>query len=163
MDPAKYNTPPTEATAWGWELGLAWEDVALRKAFLRRLGFPGAVELQKGLVRHGIHMTPDAVDIPGRRIYEAKLTRFSSRESIDSAKLWHWRVQAQAYLHALDLNTAVFPVMHLAGDYGANREFTVAVWEVEFTNTELRKNWQMILNAKEDMEGKADVEEKDKG
>jgi hypothetical protein len=162
-DPKRYSGPADgefdEATLLRFELGLAWEEVALSQAYLRRVSgvslgiHPKELLTQQGITRDGISMTPDAVHMLGgvpQRILEAKWTRISAANSLSGPRFRHWRWQAASYCRAYGVHEAIFLVVFLDGDYRP-RVLKPTAWRMVWTPEELNANWRMILNARGDL------------
>lgn len=158
QDPKRYGGAPTDAARWGWELGFAWEDVALGRALLPRvahrfLGDRGMRRLDRQCVRErdGIRGTVDAVDARARCIYECKLTDLSDAPITDSRfRAYHW--QGMGYAHLWGYERVIYLICHVRGDYREERGRIVRAWDVQYSAREIEKNWRMLLNAKADME-----------
>lgn len=175
MDPKRYGSDITDDTRVLWEMGLAWEDIALSRAFWRRIlkrKFPKHSFRQVQMEKDGIWGTtdmlslsgerpPDMVDskgrvntydiIPRRLITESKLTQISMvNDPAESIKFWSWRVQMMAYCHMWGARDALLPVCFLNGDYRPRR-IVPRAWSVKFEQSELVENWGMLLQARDEI------------
>ena len=109
---------------------------------------PGEVE------RDGILMSPDAVWVcEGDEFEEWKCTQKSSEKTPLDYTTWVWQMKAYAY--TLGLRKARLRILHLRGGYGkgAGRckdNMCYKTWLLEFTESELQENWDMVMiHAKE--------------
>jgi len=159
MDPKKYGSDASDDVRVLWEMGLAWEEIALSRAFWERImrrTYPECSFVQVQAQQDGLWGTCDMISLgdkgPMSRavITESKLTQISAANEIDSIKFWSWHVQMKAYCHMWGARKAVIPVCFLFGDYRPKRILPRA-WDVEFTKIELVENWDMILQARDEI------------
>jgi hypothetical protein len=144
-------------------LGLAWEEW-ISERIPETAGWPGT------LVLDGIHGSPDGMrmqidddklpilGIKQLAIDEIKLTWTSAARPV--ADRWMWLAQTKAYCwmteqaHTIPCRTARWYPYYVNGDYGKSGEWergpVFAPVELEFTEDELRRNWQMIVAHKQD-------------
>ena len=135
-----------------WTLGLAWETII---AWAWSQVFP----LQPDRIIHlgefeldGIIMTPDRLDIVDNCVIETKCT-FKSAAKWPISEQWLWRVQGMAYCHALGMTMCRYYVLHvkdILGMYGGP-PIPPKVWEVEWTQGELERNWNMVTAHRDNM------------
>lgn len=92
--------------------------------------------------------TPDALDTEDWMIEEWKATWMSCRQPITDPKFWHYWVQVMAYCYMVGTTRARLRVLFVNGDYSHGDESGPRLlgWEVEFTEQELKENWDMLLN-----------------
>lgn len=159
MDPKTYFENPDAEIAGDsryilWELGLGWEDIALSRAFWERIlrrTYPSMSYKQVQAKKDGIWGTCDMVSLGKRTlITESKLTRISMKNDILSVRFWSWRVQMMAYCEMWDARHAILPVCFLNGDYKPPR-IVPRAWSFEFDKQELRDNWAMLMQAKQEI------------
>lgn len=154
MDPKKYGSDPNDDVRVLWEMGLAWEEIALSRAFWERImrrTYPDASFTQVQAQKDNIWGTCDMIALGDETVVtESKLTQISAINEIDSIKFWSWHVQMKAYCHMWGARRAVIPVCFLFGDYRPKRILPRA-WDVTFTKTELAENWNMILQARDEI------------
>lgn len=122
-------------------LGLAWEEwIAKRhKAMLYQ---PGEVTVD------GIHMTPDGLSLlnDGTAIInEFKTTRKSMKREDALDEEWLWLSQTKSYCSAYKTNVAWWHILWLNGDYKDNGVTAYRIYQFEFTNLEVKENWEMIV------------------
>jgi len=134
-----------------FEKGFIWERL-LSSAFGERSAVrPSEVE------KDGIVGSPDGINrvrlIDGggivygngeRVLEEYKCTTYSSTK--DPGQNERWIMQVKAYCYMLGLQTCLFRILYLLGDYRENRYPIYKVWLLDFTELELRENWDMIIN-----------------
>lgn len=60
-------------------------------------------------------------------------------------------MQVLGYLHLYGWERAIMPVFYLRGDYREQRR-AVRLYEIHASRMDKLKNWQIVLNAKADME-----------
>ena len=86
-------------------------------------------------------------DLP-YKITEIKCTYMSSAEDPLGPKFW--RIRAQLMAQCLGWRTLVgqIAILHINGDYRGNRVPKFNVWELEFTQQELRENWALLKSYK---------------
>ncbi len=127
------------------EVGFLWEDVisaALGSRMAARLG---------EVVVDGIAMSPDGFshdEVLARPVVEEyKCTwRSSKRDPTDN---WDWMAQVKSYCHGLGVTDTVFRILYLVGDWkGGGPVYRVC--RVQFTEGEIRDNWEMVLANRDD-------------
>ena len=154
MDPKRYSRTPADATRILWELGLGWEDIALSRAFWERVlrrTYPSISLKQVQAEKDGVWGTCDMISLGKRTtITESKLTQISMDNDISGMKFWSWRVQMMAYCEMWDARHAILPVCFLNGDYKPRR-IVPRAWSFEFDKQELRDNWAMLMQAKQEI------------
>lgn len=137
----RFTRRPTPAGG-EWDLELAGE---LGFMFERQMEAeidavrPGEVELD------GISMSPDGIEeIDGdTRLVEYKVTWRSIKK--DPTETPKWLMQTKAYCHALGLDTAVFHILYLCGNWKPPSPIyrQYIIW---YTQQELQENWDMLVN-----------------
>lgn len=154
IDPGKYDSIASDEVRLLWELGLAWEDMALSKAFWRRIlkrTYPKARFKQMQAQCDDIWGTCDMLSLGSKRlITESKLTQLSMGHDITGMKFWSWRVQMMAYCHMWGAKNALLPVCFLNADYKPKR-IALRAWDVIFTKSEIAENWSMMLGARDEI------------
>lgn len=164
IDPKKYGKPEEADTRILWELGLAWEVVALSRAFWKRIlkrTFPKISFKQVQLLCDGIWGTCDMISLDAENpfgfgpdvdvITESKLTRYSmAHHPQHSINFWGWRVQIMAYCYMWGIRHALLPVCFLNGDYKP-KQIVPRAWAIKFKQSELVENWNMILQARDEI------------
>jgi len=154
LDPDKYNSIANDDVRLLWEMGLAWEDIALSRAFWKRIlkrTFPKSSFRQMQAQCDDIWGTCDMLSLGSKRIItESKLTQLSMSHDIAGVKFWSWRVQMMSYCHMWDARDALLPVMFLNGDYKPKRMVPRA-WDVNFKRSEIAENWTMMLQARDEI------------
>lgn len=130
--------------------GFLWEDV-LSEVLAKQWGWR-----QREAMLDGIHMTLDGVDVKDRCVLEAKASKISSRNRIDSNRFWLWGVRTKGYCKAIGVRRAKLVILHLNSGYeNAGGKFgttKVAGWLLEWTQREIDENWAMVLRVKKEME-----------
>jgi len=103
MDPKKYGSDASDDVRVLWEMGLAWEEIALSRAFWERImrrTYPNASFTQVQAQKDNIWGTCDMIALGDETVVtESKLTQISAINEIDSIKFWSWHVQMKAYCH----------------------------------------------------------------
>lgn len=140
-------------------IGLAWEE-----------WYIGKVLSQEGVTKHpgemyvdGVYMTPDGesldVIITERgeenvlRIHEVKAT-YKSTNTVGSTaealqKQWMWMAQLMGYCHAAKTRHAKLHVLFVDGNYRMPMKPKLTVFEIEFTDKDIKDNWTLIQEGKE--------------
>lgn len=161
QDPKTYGGEVDDAARLRFELGFAWEMVALKQAFLQRV--VGWADVQAEWLRfqsvckrplqsgESVTGTADATDEINKIIYETKLTRISSANDLSSMRFRHWHWQTMAYCHMRGWLKSRFVVCHLDGDWRQNRDIQLVAYDVQYSRVETARNWRMLVNAIEDM------------
>jgi hypothetical protein len=125
-------------TSMGW----AWEELIrdyLRKVYDR--GRDPTRWIRGGpLVRDGIHMNPDWLDLEDECVDEFKATWLS----MDRGLPWSWRTQVSSYCGALNVRRGRIWGYFVNGNYKPMKPRPRA-WMLEFNERELHENWNMIL------------------
>ena len=155
LDPHRYGGIADDAVRLLWEMGLAWEDIALSRSFWRRIlkrTYPTAHFKQMQAQCDGIWGTCDMLSMEGSKtlITESKLTQISMVNEIDGMKFWSWRVQMMAYCHMWGTRRALLPVCFLNADYRPKR-IALRAWDVRFKKSEIASNWSMMLQARDEI------------
>lgn len=154
VDAEKYSGIANDDVRLLWEMGLAWEDIALSRAFWKRIlkrTFPKSSFRQMQAQCDDIWGTCDMLSLGSKRlITESKLTQLSMSHDIAGVKFWSWRVQMMAYCHMWDATNAILPVLFLNGDYKPKRMVPRA-WDIEFKPSEIAENWTMMLQARDEI------------
>lgn len=162
IDPKKYGKPEAPDTRLLWELGLAWEAIALSRSFWKRIlrrTFPEMSFRQVQVQLDGIWGTCDMVSLAARTlrpepvdlITESKLTRYSMiHHPKTSINFWGWRVQMMSYCTMWGTKHALLPVLFLNGDYKP-KEMVPRAWDITFKQSELDENWDMMLGARDEI------------
>ncbi len=123
-------------------LGFLWERV-LKFVFLKAQYEAGELISVGELEQDGIYLTPDVMDIENWVHHENKFTFKSMRNDPHEYYRYWWQIKAGCY--ALKTNRARLQVLFIMGDYrGSGPRWKC--WEAEFTDRELRENWQSILS-----------------
>jgi hypothetical protein len=130
-----------------WNTGLLWEEVlstAYRDHMIIRVG---------EVVKDGIIMTPDGLNIDTYELEEYKATWKSSKNKPWDNNKWMWQVKA--YCLALDTLVCVMRVLYVVGDYkGSGPQYVCC--RLQFTELELAENWQMLVNHSREMRRRDD-------
>lgn len=100
----------------------------------------------------GILMTPDYADLDftGDGSYEMgveewKVTWRSDKHAEDLERNhWKWLVQIKAYCWGLACTRARLRALYLVGNWRDRIVPTPKCWELQFTQRELRDNWEML-------------------
>lgn len=61
--------------------------------------------------------------------------------------VWRWKVQTMGYLYGLELDVAVYRILHLMGDYAGSGPVYRVVrleYDLEDDKNDLRLNWKML-------------------
>lgn len=107
----------------------------------------------------GIYMSPDGVNLTESCGEEYKCTWMSSRPAkghqtvytdeygMPNDKYLHWFIQMKGYAKHLDTDTFLLRVLHINGDYPANRQYTPTFMthRVRFSQVEIEDNWRMLM------------------
>lgn len=125
-------------------IGLAWE-VHLEKMLV--LGGHLVARPPECRSPEGIYYSPDLLVVNGEdRIGEIKVTWQSSRTDLNDPKFDKYLVQNKFYCYHEQMNLARFYILYMRGDY-RNRSWPVfKIWDVVYTDRELRENNTMLLN-----------------
>lgn len=155
LDPKKYSKGEDTDTRLLWELGLAWEDIALSRSFWTRIlkrTYPKASFKQVQCSLDDIWGTCDMITLGDRTlITESKLTRYSMvHHPKTSMNFWSWRVQMMAYCKMWGGTDALLPVCFLNGDYRP-KIITARAWDITFEQDEIEDNWSMMLQARDEI------------
>lgn len=131
------------------QLGCALEHAISARYALQ---FPNQY-LQIGEIeKDGIHGTPDLVCIYSTlSIHEIKLTWMSTKGGPGSEKFWKYEVQLMAYCYMLSTLIGYLHVCYVMGNYKYNPDdpgsgVIYRVWRYNFTMSELKSNWRMLLD-----------------
>ena len=152
VEPERFKDRTGEEMPWAlMEMGFVWEEVLslglisrYRKSKETIIYQPGEVMLM--MDNTPCYMTPDGYHIEDDCIEEYKFTKSSARREIDEPFFAHWIMQTMAYCKAMDCTVSRFRVMFVNGDYRESRNPIVRVWNVTFTERELKENWEMLTN-----------------
>lgn len=140
---------PWEKFMAGW----AWEEV-----IGRAMAQVDATVIQQfgELSEDGIIGTPDAWNQDRDCIEEYKCTWVSARHDIGSDKFAHWLMQGKAYLWMASMDTIVYRVFFVNGDYqylkrGNSRKThppgpMTKAWVITYEPHELKQNWDMLVS-----------------
>src|SRR5438132_1750605 len=135
-------------------IGLAWEEWYGR-TLDGNMGVsyhPGECEID------GVYMTPDgeSVDIirhhPVRKgiavrfVHEFKATYKSTKTVGNLESQWMWLAQTKAYCKGLNTRFAYVHVLFLCGDYKYPIQPQLKCWRVEYTQTEIDDNWELLTD-----------------
>ena len=111
----------------------------------------------------GIIGTPDLYDTQDNAIEEIKLTWMSSRHDAASSRLKHYWQQLRAYCHMFGTNLGRLHIVHVNGAYAwlsrgstnpsksTNDDPQYRCWQQTFTDTDLIRNWSILLKHGERM------------
>lgn len=142
----------------------------LRKTFFERMGVEGVIEEGRVLRMKLGKMSEDLTDlfeakqIQGEkdgiigtvdglledRIVEKKFTYLSSNKNIKEQV--YWIEQVKAYCYIFGKNTVQFRIIHLLGNYKRPFKPEIRVWNVYFTDDEIKDFWNEILFRKKYVE-----------
>lgn len=114
--------------------------------------YPGLYIQPGEITLDGIHITADLMNlVPDDRypdlpykITEIKCTYMSSAEDPMGPKFWRIRSQLMAQCLAWKTTVGQIAILHLNGDCRGKRRPQFLVWELEFTQQELRENWALL-------------------
>ena len=139
---------PEEELGNAGQIGRIWEHVLARE--LANAGLGGANVVRPGEITcEGIIGSPDGVDCDDPAIVEYKATWKSSRKPIFEIAPWYkWQVLAYAYM--LGITRARLYILYVNGNYAPLMP-QVRAWEYQFSDGEVRENWNMIKRNAEDM------------
>lgn len=122
--------------------GFLWERL-LKFVILKQRYDSGALIPVGEHFEDGIYLTPDGMDIEDWVHEEWKATYKSLRHDPHEYYRYWWQIKAGCYV--LGTNKARLRVWFINGDYrGSGPQW--GSWDAEFTDRELRENWQAILN-----------------
>lgn len=135
-----------------WTIGLAWEHVLSWGWSQVFPDHPERIVHLGEFEQDGIIMTPDRVDSVWPGVVEMKAT-FKRADKWPIQEQWLWLVQGKAYCHVLGLEQCRWYVLHIMDAMGMYTGEIIApkVWEVRFTHGELVRNWEMILQHRDNM------------
>jgi hypothetical protein len=123
-------------------LGFLWERVL--KYVLQKARYEAEDLIPVGEMEcDGIYLTPDAMDVAKWEHHENKCTFKSMRNDPAEYYRYWWQVKAGCYV--LETNVAVLNVLFIMGDYKGSGPRWKS-WRAEFTDRELKENWQAILS-----------------
>jgi hypothetical protein len=140
------------------EVGFLWEDLLSYVFGMKYAVRIGEVELD------GIVGSPDGLssnDPLGKELLvneEYKATWRSIKKK--PTDIWYWETQFKSYCHMLGVTVTVARVLYLMGDYKGSGPL-YKVFRMEFTPFELRENWKMILDHRDEMLEKGFMDLKD--
>jgi hypothetical protein len=132
---------------WAWEevIGRAMADVQ-DTSIIQQFG-----ELEED----NIFGTPDAWNQAQDCIEEYKCTWVSARHDIGSDKFSHWLMQGKAYLWMSSMDTIIYRVFFVNGDYsylqkGNTRQShpvgpQTKAWVITYEPEELKRNWDILV------------------
>jgi len=146
LDPKRYGKPGAPRDPAGtlrMAVGVAWE-----RYLEERLAASGsdAQRPAEQMTSDGVAYSPDLLLEGGAVVGEIKATWLSSRTDPHHPKFGKWLTQAAAYCRAQGVARCRFYVLHLNGNYSDNRNPTLNVWDIEFTQQELEDNWASLHN-----------------
>lgn len=143
---------PIKATDWDLMIaatvGFIWEDVLSMMLGNRYAARIGEIELD------GVVGSPDGLsDNDPWGVYpvineEYKATWKSM--NFPPEKNWYWMTQFKSYCHMLGVKVTLLRVLYIMGDYkGSGPRYRV--FRIEFTDEELKANWDLILQHRDEM------------
>jgi hypothetical protein len=145
--PAKYGDKQSDPDLL-FALGLAWEQY-LEKALIAN----GVLCIRPGELigeweGKEVKYSPDLLICNGEdRLGEIKLTWMSSRTCKPGHKNFEkYLSQGRIYAYFTGIHKVRYFVLHVVGDWAANRMPQMHVWDVEFTKQELRQEMRMLMN-----------------
>ena len=141
-----------ESLALYTSMGWAWESI-IRDALVRvwTSGYRTPRWVDPGeLYRDGIVGSPDWFDTEDCVLEEFKCTYRSSNRPIET-DWWHWMVQMKAYCWMLGVDTIRLRVFFVCGNYKPMKP-QIKMWELTFSERELRDNFTMLKNNAQAME-----------
>lgn len=133
-------------------IGLAWEEWYINQVLTPLMGVldhPGENEVD------GVYMTHDGESVsailsdkdrPHLTIHEVKATYKSTRTVGDLTSQWMWITQVMAYCKARRTRFAMVHVLFLCGDYKYPIRPIMRVWQIEFTQEEIDRNWDLLVD-----------------
>lgn len=131
--------------------GLNWEKIAAGWAWEEVLG-DGFCKLNQDVIQQfgeleldGISGTPDGYNPNENALEEYKATWASARRDITDDLFYHWLLQTQAYLKMAGLDTVIFRVFFVCGDYTHPFAPCWRSWRLTFEQSELDANWSVLL------------------
>lgn len=114
------------------------EFAAMPSGRIVKVGTPGA-----------IIFSPDYLIFNGvMRLGEFKCTWMSIRHGIQDKRFDKWFCQIKSYCYPLKIRWARLYVLFVNGDYSyrpPNGGAQIRAWDLEFTERELRDNWDMLM------------------
>lgn len=149
--PKRFSRDDADMPWEKFELGFTWEAILAQTLAARfREGRSDIVVHPGEIYADGIYMTPDAVDFKTYTLEEYKCSWARSTREITDDLFWHWIVQAKAYCYGmqqcgLPFTKSILRVLFINGDYREHRNAVVRVWELEFTQLEIKENWEMLV------------------
>jgi len=135
-----------------WSMGLAWEHILSWGWSQVFPDHPERIVHLGEFEKDGIVLTPDRVDTMWPGIIEMKAT-WKSAKKWPITEQWYWLSQGKAYCYALGFDQCRYYVLHLMdvmGMYGGD-PIPPKVWEVSWTQGELQRNWDMILQHRDNL------------
>lgn len=140
------------------EVGFLWEDVLSRAFADRYAARIGEVEMD-GIVGSPDGLSPN--DPLGKEALvneEYKATWRSTNKT--PTDIWYWETQFKSYCYMLGVTVTVVRVLYLMGNYkGSGPQYKV--FRMEFTPFDLRENWKMIVEHRDEMLDKGYMDLKD--
>lgn len=122
------------------ETGFLFEE-ALEVAFRQRTG----TDYRVGeIIKDGVIMSPDGVNVAAWELEEYKCTWTSSNKPIGSR--WAWLTQIKSYLYGLDMCVCLLRVLYICGNYRDIRGPQYMEYRLEFDPVELETNWKMLID-----------------
>lgn len=146
LEPDRYGDwdPADDPDQLMMAIGLAWE-VHLEKMLVLNgelVGRPAEAQSEEG-----IYYSPDLLVVNGEdRIGEIKVTWQSSRTDLFDPKFDKYLVQNKFYCHSEQMRFARFYILYMRGNYKDRQWPQFRVWDVEYTERELRENHEMLIN-----------------
>lgn len=138
---------PSEANPTRLQLGCAVEDTIAARYVEhypdRYVRLPEVIDEESGIAGTG-----DIGDLIDEAVEECKLTWMSTKQGVDSEKLWKFIVQLKAYCYLYGWVIGRLHVCYINGDYSYTNESggpQYRVWEFRFTEREVRDNWTMLM------------------
>jgi hypothetical protein len=123
-------------------IGRLWE-AQIAKSVCRPPRYERIGEIEKD----GIIMSPDSIDTIDPWLQEFKVTWRSARTPLESE--FKWLAQIKAYCHALEMDRCTLYILYVCGTYTPPIPPIPRAWDLLFTATELRENWDMLLANKD--------------
>jgi len=143
LEPGKYSDGAPNPIKLA--MGLAWETY-----FERCLIGSGVDASRPGefTTDEGIIGSPDLLIFNGHeKIGEIKLTYYSASTDLSDPKFGKWLTQVMGYGHYLQIPRVRFYVLFVNGAYReGKRDPVLRVYDIEFSNRELKENWDMLMN-----------------
>ena len=142
------------------EVGFLWEELFSKVLADRCPHRIGEVECD------GIVGSPDGLilDPQGDGLVNAEYKATWKKIVADPEQLkqkWYWMTQFKSYCHMLGVTTTLLHVFWVMGDYRASGPVASNPYRIDFNETELTNNWEMIIKHKNEMVEKGYLERED--